>query len=141
MSLMDSLLGSLGSAIGGQTPQGNPMMQAAMALLAGGQQGGAGGLADLVSSFTQGGLGDVVQSWIGTGQNLPISPDQLQQVLGGDTLAGLAKQLGLSQEDASQGLAGLLPQIVDQLTPQGQMPQNGLGDIASIMEALGGRRG
>jgi uncharacterized protein YidB (DUF937 family) len=141
MSLMDSLLGSLGGAIGGQTPQGNPMMQAAMALLAGGQQGGAGGLADLVSSFTQGGLGDVVQSWIGTGQNLPISPDQLQQVLGGDTLAGLAKQLGLSQEDASQGLAGLLPQIVDQLTPQGQMPQNGLGDIASIMEALGGRRG
>lgn len=141
MSLMDSLLGSLGGAIGGQTPQGNPMMQAAMALLAGGQQGGAGGLADLVSSFTKGGLGDVVQSWIGTGQNLPISPDQLQQVLGGDTLAGMAKQLGLSHEDPSQGLAGLLPQIVDQLTPQGQMPQNGLGDIASIMEALGGRRG
>jgi uncharacterized protein YidB (DUF937 family) len=141
MSLMDSLLGSLGGAMGGQAPQGNPMMQAAMALLAGGQQGGAGGLADLVSSLTKGGLGDVVQSWIGTGQNLPISPDQLQQVLGSDTLAGLAKQLGVSPQDASQGLAGLLPQLVDKLTPQGQMPQNGLGDIASIMEALGGRRG
>jgi uncharacterized protein YidB (DUF937 family) len=83
----------------------------------------------------------VVQSWIGTGQNLPISPEQLQQVLGGDTVAGLARQLGLSPQDASQGLAGLLPQLVDQLTPQGQLPQNGLGDIASIMEKLGGRRG
>jgi uncharacterized protein YidB (DUF937 family) len=141
MSLMDSLLGGLGGALGGQAPQGNPMMQAAMALLAGGQQGSAGGLADLVSAFTKGGMGDVVQSWIGTGQNLPISPEQLQQVLGGDTLAGLAKQLGLSPQDASQGLAGLLPQLVDQLTPQGQLPQNGLGDIASIMEKLGGRRG
>ncbi|MFN7644031.1 MAG: YidB family protein [Burkholderiales bacterium] len=141
MSLMDSLLGSLGGALGGQAPQGNPMLQAAMALLAGGQQGGAGGLADLVSAFTKGGLGDVVQSWIGTGQNLPISPEQLQQVLGGDTVAGLARQLGLSPQDASQGLAGLLPQLVDQLTPQGQLPQNGLGDIASIMEKLGGRRG
>lgn len=147
MSLMDNLLGTLGGALGGQATEGNPMMQAAMALLAGGQQGSASGLADLVSAFTRGGLGEVVQSWIGTGQNLPISPEQLQQALGGDTLAGLAKQFGLSPQDASSGLAGLLPQLVDRLTPQGQLPQGGLGglaglgDLGAIMGALTGRPG
>ncbi|RPH44031.1 MAG: DUF937 domain-containing protein [Burkholderiales bacterium] len=140
MSLMDNLLGGLGGALGGQAPQANPLMQAAMALLAGQQGGGAGGLTDLVSAFTRGGMGDVVQSWIGTGQNLPISADQLQQVLGGDTIAGLAKQLGMSQQDAGNGLADLLPKLVDSLTPQGQLPQGGLGDLGSIMAALGGRR-
>jgi uncharacterized protein YidB (DUF937 family) len=142
MSLMDNLLGSLGGALGGQAQQqANPLMQAAMALLAGQQGGGgAGGLGDLVAAFTRGGMGDVVQSWIGTGQNLPISADQLQQVLGSDTIAGLAKQLGMSQQDAGSGLADLLPQLVDTLTPQGQLPQGGLGDLGSIMAALGGRR-
>ncbi len=142
MSLMDNLLGSLGGALGGQAQQqANPLMQAAMALLAGQQGGsGAGGLGDLVAAFTRGGMGDVVQSWIGTGQNLPISADQLQKVLGSDTIAGLAKQLGMSQQDAGSGLADLLPQLVDTLTPQGQLPQGGLGDLGSIMAALGGRR-
>ena len=114
-------------------------------LAGGGQQGGAagglGGLGGLMAAFQKNGMGDVMQSWVGTGQNLPISPDQLQQVLGSDMVDSIAKQLGISQGETSSGLASLLPQLVDQLTPQGQVPQNGLGDLASIMQALtGGRR-
>jgi uncharacterized protein YidB (DUF937 family) len=142
MSLMDNLLGALGGATGGSAAQqGNPMMQLAMSLLAGGGQqgGGAGGLMDLVSAFQKNGMGDAVQSWIGTGPNQPVSGDQIQQALGGDTLGKLAQQFGLSPADASSGLASMLPQLVDSLTPNGQMPSGGL-DMASIMSALSGRK-
>jgi uncharacterized protein YidB (DUF937 family) len=140
MSLINSVLGALGGALGGQQAQGsNPMLQVAMSLLAGGQGGGGAGLGGLIEAFQRNGMGEQVQSWIGTGQNQAISGDQLQQALGGDQLGKIAQQLGMSQGDASSGLASLLPQLIDQLTPQGQVPQGGV-DLGAIMKMLGGNR-
>lgn len=138
MSLMNSVLGALGGALGGQQAQGsNPLLQVAMSMLAGGGQGA--GLGGLIEAFQRNGLGEQVQSWIGTGQNLPISAEQLQQALGGDQLGNIAQQLGMSQGDASSGLASLLPQLIDTLTPQGAVPKDGV-DLGAIMKMLGGNR-
>ena len=106
-----------------------------------GPQQGPGGLGDLMAAFDRNGMGELMRSWIGTGPNLPIGPEQLQQALGGDLLGGLANQAGLSPADASAGLAELLPQLIDRLTPQGQLPSGGLGELGSIIEALSAKRG
>lgn len=138
MGLLDSVLGALGGASGSQ-PQGRgDMLQAVIAMLAqppvgAGSQGG--GLAGLVQQFQQGGLGDLMASWVGTGPNLPVSAEQLQSVLGHDMLAQLAQQLGLSPGEAAGQLSQLLPQVVDKLTPGGQLPDaSGFGDIGSVLE-------
>jgi uncharacterized protein YidB (DUF937 family) len=132
-----SLLGSiLGSVLGGQQQQAqNPLLSIAMSLLANNSQ--QGGLQGLMGAFNQAGLGPVLQSWIGSGQNMPISGDQLQQVLGSGAIGDIARQLGMSQGDASSQLSALLPELVDKLTPQGQAPQGGLGNATDIMGLLG----
>lgn len=81
-------------------------------------QGGVGGIAD---KFSQAGLGDVVGSWIGQGVNAGISADQIAAVLGSGPLADFARKLGVSPEQASETLAGLLPEAIDRLTPGGQV--------------------
>lgn len=118
MGLLDSVVGALA---GGQSGGDNPLLAVVMQLL----NNQPGGLAGLVQSFQQGGLGEIVNSWVSTGQNLPISPEQLQSVLGGGQLQQIAAQLGMSPEQASGSLAELLPTVVDQLTPNGQLPQGG----------------
>src|SRR5436190_647996 len=78
--------------------------------------GGAGGLAGLVGALAQGGLGNVANSWVSTGQNLPVSAEQLQSALGGrggGMLAQLAQQADLSHGDAATGLSEILPDLVD----------------------------
>lgn len=95
---------------------------------------GNGGLDGLVAKFEKGGMGEVVQSWIGTGSNLPISAEQIQAVLGSEQVAGLAKSMGI---DSSQ-LAHALPSLIDHLTPGGQMPQGGIGDILGQAMGKGG---
>jgi len=119
MGLLDSVVGALA---GGQSGGDNPLLNIVMQLINNPQTGGLGGL---VQSFQQGGLGDIVNSWVSTGQNLPISAEQIQAVLGGGQLQNIAAQLGMTTEQASGGLAGLLPQLVDQLTPNGQVPASG----------------
>lgn len=128
MGLLDAVTGAMGGAGGGG--QGD-LMQAVMKLV---QQNG--GLEGLVAKFQQGGLGDVVQSWISTGPNLPISPEQLGQALGPDTLS----QLGGGGQDLLGPLSKLLPQVVDGLTPNGQLPAGG-GDIGSMLGGLLGGAG
>ncbi len=93
-------------------------------LLAGGAAGGllAGGLRDLVNRFQQNGHGEIANSWLGTGPNRSISPEQLQQALGPDTVNALAKQAGISQVDVLSGLSRDLPNAVDELTPTGRIP-------------------
>ena len=156
MSLIDSLLGAMSGAAGnGQSAATNPLLQIALSMLAnsgagsaaggangglgdlGSTLGGLGGLGGLINAFQRNGLGDQMQSWIGTGQNMPISPDQLQQVLGQGTLGQIAQQLGLSPQASASGLSELLPQLIDRLTPDGQAPQGDLGDVADIMARLG----
>lgn len=133
MGLLDSVIGALGGSQGG-SGQGDAL-QAIIAMLAQGNGPGGGGLGGLVQQFERGGLGELIGSWVGTGQNLPISPGQLQEVLGGDRLSQFAQQLGLSQGQAADQLSQLLPQVVDKLTPGGQLPDaGGLGDLGSVLE-------
>ncbi len=84
-----------------------------------------GGLSGLIGAFQQGGLGEVVQSWISTGQNQPIAPDQLESVLGSNVVSEIAGKLGIDPQQASGQLAELLPQVIDKLTPDGQVPEGG----------------
>jgi uncharacterized protein YidB (DUF937 family) len=146
-ALMNLVLGMLqgGGGSGAAGAGGMGGLAAGLgAALGGGGGGGAGGLAglgQLVEQFQRGGLGDVMGSWISTGQNLPISPEQLGSVLGNERIAGMASQLGVNQGDLLGQLSQLLPQVVDKLTPQGQIPQQpDLGQLGSLLGGLMGKR-
>ena len=97
-----------------------------------------GGLEALVQKFQAGGLGDVVQSWVGTGANAPVSGAQLEKVLGHDALAAVAPQAGVAPAQVQDGLASVLPEIVNQLTPGGSMPANSGALINSVLGMLRG---
>ncbi|MFI5447766.1 YidB family protein [Polaromonas sp. UC242_47] len=97
-----------------------------------------GGLGGLLQKFQQAGLGDVAGSWVGSGQNQPISGEQLSQVLGPDTMSGLAEKLGVAPGEAAGQLSNILPGLIDHLTPQGQAPEQGLGNAGDLMGMLGG---
>jgi len=155
MGLLDSVLGA---ALGGGQQQGGGALGSILGSVLGGQQGGGGlnsnlinmaigmlgndgaqgGLGGLVSKFQQAGLGDAVGSWIGTGENQAISPDQLSNVLGSDTIGNIASQLGMSQGDAAGQLSQILPGLINHLTPSGQAPAGGLGSAGDLMGMLGG---
>lgn len=128
MGLLDGILGSLAGNTGNSGQQGsNPLLQMAMQMLqhrGDGSTGGLGGLGGLVDAFQNAGLGDQVKSWIGTGANMPISADQLSNVLGSDKIRDIANQLGMSHGEVSGGLADMLPQLIDKLSPNGQLPDN-----------------
>ena len=81
----------------------------------------------------------MIGSWIGHGQNAPISADQLSQVLGPDAIGQIAAQLGLSHGEAARQLSQVLPQAVDRLTPNGPAPDEGLGDVGDILAQLSRR--
>jgi uncharacterized protein YidB (DUF937 family) len=132
MGLLDQLAGSvLSGVLGNAQQQGqSPLLQAAMTLI---QQNG--GLPGLLAKFQQAGLGQHADSWVSTGANLPISADQLKQVLGSGAIANIASQLGLDHGQVSSGLAQVLPQLVNQLTPNGTVPANH-GDLLSEGLAL-----
>ena len=87
---------------------------------------GLGGLGGLVSAFAKNGLGDVVGSWIGRGQNLPVSGNQLAAVFGDDEIRHLAGSTGASRAEVTDALSQLLPQVVDRLTPDGRIPDEGI---------------
>lgn len=132
MGLFDSVVGALAGG-GAQGGSAGGLLGAVTSLL--GPDGG--GIAGLVTKFQQGGMGDVVNSWISNGHNLPISPEQLHAVLGNETIAGLAQQLGLSHGDLAGQLSQLLPQVVDKLTPNGQLPAGGAPASAELSSLLG----
>jgi len=134
--MLDGLLGSMmGGMMGGtssaQGAQGaNPMIQMALQML---QQNG--GIEGLLAKFQQAGMGQQAQSWIGTGQNMPISADALSQIFGQGQLGQIAAQMGMSQEEAAGGLAQALPHVVDQMTPGGEIPE-GHDDLVAQALAL-----
>jgi uncharacterized protein YidB (DUF937 family) len=76
----------------------------------------------LIKKLTTGGLGDLAQSWISKGKNLPLSADQVKSSMGSKALSELASQLGLSEDKAASKVAGALPQLINKLTPDGQVP-------------------
>ncbi len=131
MGLLDQVLGGLMGGSGGASPIQGVLMNK----LGGGQQSGTGmavqsggwggGLGGLVSSFQQAGLGHIVESWIGNGQNQPVSPQQLQTVLGANQVQGVASQAGMGSQDFLSQLSQHLPNVVNSLTPNGRLPDEG----------------
>jgi uncharacterized protein YidB (DUF937 family) len=103
--------------------------------------GGGEGLADVVSAFNKGGLGDVVSSWVGGGPNKPVDPGALAGALGPEILGQFAQKAGIGQADAGSALASVLPELINHLTPQGQVPQDNAleGALGSLLGQLGGR--
>jgi uncharacterized protein YidB (DUF937 family) len=128
------LLGQL--AAGGQGGQGGQaeLLRMVLGMLANDGQGG--GLAGLMQKFQAAGLGEQMNSWVGTGQNLPVSAEQLGSVLGPDQMGQMAERMGLSTGDLGTQLSQLLPQAVDQFTPGGQLPAGGLGDLGDLLGQL-----
>ena len=125
------ILDGVKSALGGGGNQ-NDIISEIMKLI-GGQ---SGGLAGLVQLFTSKGMGDIISSWTGTGDNLPISSGQITEVLGSDTIKNLASKLGMDSNSLTGQLSNLLPQVIDKLTPDGKVPE---GDILiKGMDLLGG---
>jgi uncharacterized protein YidB (DUF937 family) len=115
---LGGLLGGTGAAA--QTPPAAPPTSPAVP---GQPQGGLlGGLSGMLQSFQQGGHGDVINSWIGPGQNRPIAPDQLHQALGPDAVNNLSRLTGMPQNELLSELSRVLPSVVDKLTPHGRMP-------------------
>jgi uncharacterized protein YidB (DUF937 family) len=135
MGLLDSLLtGSLGQTNTGANDM-SPLVQIALQMLTKSGTDG-GGLSSLIQQFQQAGLGQQMNSWIGTGQNLPISPEQLKQVFGQGQLGQMASSSGLQETQISGGLAELLPQLIDGLTPKGQVPTEGIDGALSELSRL-----
>jgi uncharacterized protein YidB (DUF937 family) len=131
MGMLDGLLGSLmGGMTGGGQQQQNPLLAIALRML---QQNG--GLEGILGKFQQAGLGQQADSWVSTGQNLPIDPGALGQVFGQGQLGEIARQSGMSTQDVSGGLADLLPGLIDQMTPQGQVPADS-GDLVNRALAM-----
>lgn len=134
MNLFGDLVSNL--AGGATTGAGGQGLVASVLEMLSNRQGGIAGLAE---TFQQKGLGDIVSSWIGTGANLPVSAAQIQQVLGSEQVEALARKMGVSPEAAGSQLAGMLPGIVDKLTPDGEASTGGdlmaagMGLLKSLM--------
>ncbi len=130
MGILDGLLNSvLGNVLGGN---GRSLAQAALDLV---QQ--HGGLPGIVERFKQAGFGGEVDSWVGTGANRPISSDDLQRALGSGGLSGLASRLGMSSGDLGAGLSQMLPELINQMTPQGKIPANHSEKLQELLQQIG----
>lgn len=138
MGLLNSVLGAL---TGGHSNSGQgDGLRAVIAILADEGSGWQpGGLDGLVCRLQLGGLGEIVSSWVSTGHNLPVSPEQLHEALGGDWVTRFAHELEMQPGDALRSLSRLLPAVVDQLTPDGYLPDvgtSGFGDLDSVLGRL-----
>ena len=122
MGLLDSVLGAaLGGQQGGQAPGAGGLDPQLLMGLVNQLLNNAGGLSGLLAKLQQGGLAEVAASWVGTGANQTITPEQIAAVLGNDKVKEMAARMGIDPAQASDFLAKTLPGLVDQLTPQGQL--------------------
>ncbi len=130
----------LGGLFGGGAGQG--MSGGAGGGLAGmlgsllGNNGQVGGLGGLLKQFDQAGMGDKARSWVGDGPNAEVSGEQVHQALGDDTLSHLASRFGINASMLAPLLASVLPSLIDRMTPQGQVPEDGLGDEQEVQRKL-----
>jgi uncharacterized protein YidB (DUF937 family) len=152
MSLLNALPGALtgggkaGAAQGGglaeiaQIAMQNPqLMQVAAGMLSAGNK--HGGLAGLMGAFQKAGIGDVAQSWVGTGANQPVQPAQIEQVFGAAGLQRIAAKANVAPQETSGLLAQLLPVLVDQMTPRGAPPAQAPANADALLGMLGGLLG
>ncbi len=127
-SALDGVLGGLVGKLGGGGALGGIVARLAPTLA--GMLAG-GGLAKLVSQFSDAGLGEHAHSWVGTGENKPITADHVKQALSEEQIADVARQLGVPADQAAAALAESLPEAVNHLTPDGRVP-----DQAEVDQAL-----
>lgn len=148
MGLLDQILGGLGGMQGRGAPMGRTggggtgrivmsLLPIVLSMLANRQRGGrgmgglgglgglagAGGLGALIAQMTQRGYGSQAQSWVSTGPNEPLPPQAVSELFGQQELADIAAQAGLSEDETREGLAELLPEVVDRVTPEGRLPE------------------
>lgn len=128
MGLFDSLAGAVLSKVGGDK---GAMVQVAMDLF-----NQNGGLEGVIEKFKEGGLAEQAASWISTGDNLPISAEQITQVLGSDTVTNIATKLGMDSGDISSKIAEYLPQVIDKMTPEGEVNANSGNLLSAVMGML-----
>jgi len=153
MGLFDGALGDMaGSLLGGKA---GGIEQILGGLLGNKAQGGAssssllqmamtlvqqsGGISGLVQKMQSGGLGDIVSSWVNTGANKPVSPAQLENALGSTAVTQAAAQAGVDPSQAIGGLAAMLPQLIDKLTPDGSVNAGSNAMLTQVMGMLQGR--
>jgi len=129
MGLLDTLAGQF---LGGNNTEGS--MGALAGLLE--QQGGVSGL---LEKFQQGGLGEVAQSWVSSGENLPISAEQIESVLGSELVSSVAEKFGVDPQDAASQISTLLPQLIDGLTPNGEVEAGQQDLVGAAMSLLKGK--
>ena len=130
MGLFDEVLAMAGGS-GAQQPQQASALTAILGYINSPQVGGIAGLQQM---FQQGGLGNIVSSWLSNGQNLPISANQLQNVIHSDTLNQVAQQHGFDPAQLTGMMTTLLPHLVDKLTPNGQVPDSNA--LQSMLKGL-----
>ncbi len=133
MGLINDIAGSILDKLSGSEQQ-NKIVGTLKDLLT---DPGTGGLEGMIQSFRTKGLGDLIDSWIGTGKNLPISVDQIKEALGSAQLQKIADSIGISKEKASAKLAEFLPKAIDKLTPDGKVPSKEI--LAKAVEMLKGK--
>ena len=141
---LGSILGSLAGNTGGTASGGNraglggavaggAILAAVMGMLQ--QQGGVGGV---LGKLRASGLGQHADSWVGTGANLPVSGDELHRALGSGAMSDLAAKLGVPVQEAGGILSQVLPELMNQLTPQGNLPDNHHNLLSQGMDILKG---
>jgi uncharacterized protein YidB (DUF937 family) len=141
MGLLDSFLGG-----GTGKTTGAARTEAALAAAIGAVLTQNGGVQGLMNKFSQSGLGGVFSSWVGTGENQPISPSQVQNALGSEQVQALAAKFGVDPATISGLLSQFLPKVVDGLTPSGQIDPNAdhqqslAAMLPSLLQSFGGQR-
>jgi uncharacterized protein YidB (DUF937 family) len=137
MSLFNSIINAVTKGVGdqsgllGQALENPRLMEGVMGLLS--KDSEIGGVEGLLANFQQAGLGDAVQSWLGDGANEALGPDQVAQALGPDTVQQLAERANMDPTEASDVLATALPDMIDKLTPQGQVQDMDMGSLQSML--------
>jgi uncharacterized protein YidB (DUF937 family) len=132
MGLLNDIVSMIGNKMG--SGQQNSLIEQAMAIITNPE---TGGLSGLIEKFQKNGLGDVVSSWVSTGQNKPISANQISNALGPENITQMASSAGVLENQMSDGLAGIIPQIIDKLTPDGKVPEGNL--LEQSLSALAGK--
>jgi uncharacterized protein YidB (DUF937 family) len=121
MGIFDDIKKAGSKILGGSGESG--LMEQVLGLINNPQ---TGGLSGLIEQFNNKGFGGVISSWVSTGENLPVSGEQIDQAFGREKIQEIAQKLNISETEASGGLAALLPQVIDKLTPDGKVPEGGI---------------
>ncbi|HEY6908380.1 MAG TPA: YidB family protein [Myxococcales bacterium] len=116
---LDQLKNKVTETLGGSGAEHSGLIDSVLKLV----NDSKGGLGGLISTFQDKGMGGIISSWVGTGENQPVSGDQVASALGSEKIDEIAGKLGMSADKVKAGLASVLPVVIDKLTPDGKVPE------------------